>query len=105
MRYDENKPVCKSAEEIDEYIKDVEVQHWVVEEQIYWKIYGRKPVYTLMKQQNFQLLNPNYYYRQFVYLRKNQIETEDHYIDLGQSEEFTFYNIERQLEQTLVMDS
>ena len=50
MRYNVDKPICKSKEEIDEYIKDIEVQHWVVEEQIYWLNYGFKPVYTLMKQ-------------------------------------------------------
>jgi hypothetical protein len=30
-RYDPNRPICKSKEEINEYIKDIEVQHWVVE--------------------------------------------------------------------------
>ena len=51
MRYDPNKPICKRPDEIDAYIKSkgIEIQHWVVEEQIYWQEYNGKPVYTSMK--------------------------------------------------------
>jgi hypothetical protein len=48
MRYDPNKPLCASPEAIDEYIKDVELEHYVVEEEIYWLKYGEKPVFTKM---------------------------------------------------------
>jgi hypothetical protein len=40
LRYNPDKPVCKSPEEIDEYVRDVEIQHWIVEEQIYWLKYN-----------------------------------------------------------------
>jgi hypothetical protein len=69
MRYNPSKPLCKSPEEINEYIRDIELEHYVVEQQIYWLNYGKKPVYTEMKRMSFQLLNPDWYYRNWVYLR------------------------------------
>lgn len=96
---------CESPEAIDAFVKDIEIQQWIIEEQIDFTIYGRKPTYTRMKWQNSQLLDPNFSFLYHNYLRKNRIHTEDDWIDLGQERTWAYYDLSRQLFQKQHIDS
>ena len=83
-RYDKSQPTCATLSEINEFIRDIEVQSYVVEPNIYWETYFVKPVYYRMRQISSQLLNKNYFYRKFNYLRKNEIKTDDYFFSFGE---------------------
>ena len=40
---------CKSEAEINEWIKDFQVDSWSVEESINFEVYNEKPIYKVMK--------------------------------------------------------
>ena len=53
-----NKPYCKSEEVIDEWIKDAQIDSWVVQQSIDFELYGQKPIYYNMKVMRSWLLSP-----------------------------------------------
>lgn len=64
----EEKP-CAPIEVINEYVRDVSVDTWVLHENIDFSIYGEKPVFSIMRFLSSNLLNPDFVSTQFVFLR------------------------------------
>jgi len=56
-----------------------------------------------MKWQHAQLLDPNFNFVLFNYLRKNTVEDEIDFLYLGQNDEYSFYDLNRQMVQKQVI--
>jgi hypothetical protein len=39
------KPNCKSEEEIDFWLRDIQVDNWVVQQSMDFNVYGEKPIF------------------------------------------------------------
>ena len=83
---------CKSDAEIEEWIKDFQVDSWSVEQSINFEIYDEKPVYEVMKLQESWILQPDRTINIMLNMRLHMIEAMDNmlFVDIP-SYEGTFF--------------
>ena len=58
---------------INEWIKDVQIDSWSIDQNINFNIYDEKPTYEVMKLQNSWLLTPDINQHTAVVIVKNEI--------------------------------
>ena len=104
-RNDTNDTQCASPEEIDEYISDIQIEHWTQEEHVDFTIYNTKPVFSYLKHISSQLLNPKHTENYIITFKVNEIETEDDWFDFGQQNNFEYYNLEKEIKQTKLIEA
>lgn len=86
------KRPCKPDHEIDEYIKDIQVDSWVIQQRIDFSMYDIKPIKTGMQLLDTHVLNNDYTAENVMTIRKHSIITEDDLLQLGQiTRDDTFY--------------
>ena len=91
MRCDENSqtrepddPKCHSKEDIDRYVKDLEVEIIVVNKQMNFdQIDGTEPTFTTQSTLGSSLLHDELASTNNLYLEYNWVETEDDLVQVG----------------------
>jgi hypothetical protein len=76
----QKRPKCKSDEEINEWIKDVNVEIWGIEEKIDYSDYSDKPFYRMNTLYNSVLLNPIQIQTNYMFLSKTMFEYLDDWV-------------------------
>jgi hypothetical protein len=51
------------------------------------------------------LLSKDYYYRQYIYLRENQVLTDDYFFNVNYRDVYTFYDCVRKMTQKMLFES
>lgn len=74
---------CKQSHEIDEYIKDIQVDSWVIQQRIDFSLYEVKPIQVGMQLLDTHILNNDYTAENVMTLRQHTITTEDAFLQLG----------------------
>jgi len=96
-----SETVCRSEEEIDIFMEDLQVDVWQLGEKIDFLKYGQKPVFKAAELVASELLNdPRVTIERLLLLRRHEIETEDDFISLGQQTySGQFYRIGKDLQR------
>ena len=74
------KHVCAKTWEIDEYVSDIEVGLYVINQQVDFSIYGSIPTFSIQNYIGSTLLQSGYVIAEDLVLQRNDIETEDAFI-------------------------
>jgi hypothetical protein len=77
----ETTKTCHNISEIENYIKDLNIEHWVLEQTIDFNKYDEKPVESHMRILSSEILTPDRTIRLFSYLKQNHIECYDNLIN------------------------
>ena len=101
----ESEKDCASSEEIDEYILDLEISIHVVHQIIDFSIYGREPTFSIHKYLGSTLLEKDYVITDELDLSLNTIESAHDFIQLGQSEEYEYYEVANHIRNKLFQSS
>ena len=73
----ENKDECAVPDKIKEYVRDLEIQQWSVEERLNFQKFDAKPVDNFVFQKDAKLLNDDYYYSRNNLWEFHDISTQD----------------------------
>ena len=92
---------CASEEEIDEYISDLEVSVYVMNQIIDFTIYGREPTFSIQQYLGSTLLNKNFVMIDDISLELNTVDTEDDFIQLGQYKYYEYYQVANHIRNKL----
>jgi hypothetical protein len=71
---------CASSSEIDEYISDLEVSMYVINQIVDFSIYGREPTFSVQRYLGSTLLDKNFVMVDEIELELNKIESEEDFI-------------------------
>ena len=74
---------CASQQDIDDYVSDIQVEHWVQEAHVDFSVYDKKPVFEHLSHISSNLLEPTRMDQHVTTIRVNEIETEDDWFDFG----------------------
>ena len=94
LRCDPERSECATTEEIEEYVRDIEVEMFLTNQQLDFLIYEGEPTVAIQQFWGSRLIDPLYTYTDFLSLAVNEITTEDALVQLGQSKSYTFYNVD-----------
>jgi hypothetical protein len=84
LRCDSERNECATPEEIEEYVRDIEVETFVTNQQLDFLIYGDvEPTVAIQQFWGSRLLDPLYTYTDFLSLAVNEVKTEDAILYLG----------------------
>ena len=87
------KPNCKSKEEIDEWIKDIQIDSWVVQQSMDFEVYNEKPIFNDQKYLRSWLLSPTVSTNVYQMITKNFISTKDSWFPNIETYSGEFYKI------------
>lgn len=79
MRRAQGKSPCKSESEINEYIRDIEVETWAIYNTVDFTIYGELPVTPKMDLININVMDENFALIDNIAIAKNEVYTQDDY--------------------------
>lgn len=79
LREAKGKGPCKSETQIDEYIRDIEVETWAIHNTVDFTIYGELPVDPKMDLININVMDENFALIDNVAISKNMVYTQDDY--------------------------
>lgn len=79
MRRLQGKSPCKSEFEINEYIRDIEVETWAIYNTVDFAIYGELPVHPKMDLININVMDENFALIDNIAIAKNEVYTQDDY--------------------------
>jgi hypothetical protein len=80
----QGKSACKSKGEIDEYIRDIEIETWSIYQSIDFLEYGKLPVHNNMDLIRINVLDTMYSLVDNLSLNYHYVNTKDDYFQLGQ---------------------
>lgn len=104
---------CKSDEEISNYIEDVRVQTWMIQEQINFRNYETRPTSKKMdiidvQSQPFAVTRgsaPSLVQHTISYLQKNDFQTEDSWLWIGlTTHKGNFFTFSKSVQQQINED-
>ena len=88
---------CKSPEEIDEFIKRVQVETWTNYYKIDFTIHPARTARRIEKFQKYNLLHPTYVIGNMYTIRRNDVQTEDGLVQFGQTSwDWSYYDLDHQ---------
>ena len=89
---------CASPEEIEEYVKDLQIDTWNMFEKIDYTDYIDRPAYRVQDIIGSSLVTPGRVDKLILYLRQHYVETQDEWMQLGQ---YTFKGYFYQIGKTV----
>ena len=102
----QNEPKCKTDSEINEFIRDIDVNGWNIHNEIDFGIYDQKPTYKVMDIWGQWLLNHNVFIDEYQQFQQHDIHTEDDLFAIDSTTfEGTYYNQELLVKNTRLPDS
>ena len=82
-KYGKGKKKCEKDEVINEYIKDISVDAWNVQESIdFTKYNGVRPTYKMQDKFGSWLLHPGVHTWEYQYFQMHEIEAMDNFIQI-----------------------
>ena len=74
---------CHSAEAIETFISDVDINSWSLNENINFRLYNEKPVFNIMEKQKSYLLTSTLTQQDYMFIQLNEIVTVDEFIQFS----------------------
>lgn len=96
----EGEEPCATPEEIDAYAEDLSIEEWSIQRKIYFGKYGEETTYSTMDMKSQVLLEPKKIQMDLTFLRVNDIETQESWLQLGQFDAYRFFDIQKVLKKT-----